>query len=410
MRRTGLPWAALLGALLAAVLAVWGSAVQAQQADDPGHPQDAPPLRISVLTFEPGPDYWQRFGHNALLVENTANGANAVYNYGMFDFAQKNFFLNFARGRMLYRLDADTLDNTLALYGGEGRWVRQQVLNFTPAQALQMARFLAHNAEPEQAQYYYDYFRDNCSTRVRDALDRVLGGALSQRLKAEATHTTYRHEATRLMRPIPFLAIGMDALLGPAADVPLDRWQQSFVPAVLMAALDEQQVDGQPLVQRTQLLMPDLGRYPAPAEPLHWQPAATTLGVTLALLLTVLGQSRRMPARIGFAVLATPVLLAMGLGGITLLAAWGLTDHWAMHANHNLLLFSPLALLFLRACWRAPIRREGLRQSHFMRGVLALMFLLALYALLPGPQTNTAWQALLLPAHLGLLLGLQRRL
>ena len=162
----------LRGLLLALWLAALAWPAQAEPAAHPGET-----LRASLLTFAPGETYWQRFGHNALLIENTATGANAVYNYGMFDFFQKNFFLNFARGRMLYRLDVDPLPRTLALYASEGRWVRQQVLNLSPERRLQLALFLDRNAQPDQAQYRYDYFRDNCSTRVRDAIDSVLGGA-----------------------------------------------------------------------------------------------------------------------------------------------------------------------------------------------------------------------------------------
>ena len=206
----------IAGVLLALWLAALAWPAQAEPAAHPGET-----LRASLLTFAPGETYWQRFGHNALLIENTATGANAVYNYGMFDFFQKNFFLNFARGRMLYRLDVDTLPRTLALYASEGRWVRQQVLNLSPERRLQLALFLDRNAQPDQAQYRYDYFRDNCSTRVRDAIDSVLGGAIARRLKAEPVPVTYRFEATRLMRPIWPLAVGMDAILGPAADVPM---------------------------------------------------------------------------------------------------------------------------------------------------------------------------------------------
>jgi hypothetical protein len=78
---------------LLALLALWGGWVQAQ-----------PAPQVSLLTFSPGDIYWQRFGHNALIVRDGL-GAPRLYNYGTFDFQQKNFFLNFARGRMQYRLD-----------------------------------------------------------------------------------------------------------------------------------------------------------------------------------------------------------------------------------------------------------------------------------------------------------------
>ena len=198
-------------------------------------------LRISVLTFAPGETYWQRFGHNAILVENTVTGANAVYNYGMFDFFQKNFFLNFARGYMVYRLDVDSLDRTLALYASEGRWVYQQVLALDAAQRLQLAVFLDHNARPENADYRYDYFRDNCSTRVRDALDTALGGALSRPFggfgRAFSCRGVLAHEAGRTLlghlgRVLGLLHRGQ-ALVG-APRVGDRTWHQAHLPFQLL--------------------------------------------------------------------------------------------------------------------------------------------------------------------------------
>ena len=361
-------------------------------------------LRVSLLTFAPGETYWQRFGHNALLVENTATGANAVYNYGMFDFFQKNFFLNFARGHMVYRLDVDSLDRTLRLYASEGRWVYQQVLTLDAAQRLQLAQFLDTNARPENAEYRYDYFRDNCSTRVRDAIDSVLGGALVASLKAQPVAVTYRHEATRLMRPILPLALGMDAIMGPAGDTAITRHEQSFVPQVLMQAVAEQRIKGQPLVAEARYLLADQNSPVAPVSPLSWTGYAFGIGLAFAAALALLGHSEARAARLGFGLIGTLVLLVMGIAGLFMLAAWTLTEHWSMAANHNLLLFSPLAWLLLPAVWRGKPRLG----SSAMRGFAWLMLLGAMLSFV-GPQRNPAWVALWLPIHLGLAYGLLRR-
>ena len=364
-------------------------------------------LRVSLLTFAPGETYWARFGHNALLVENTVTGANAVYNYGMFDFFQQNFFLNFARGHMLYRLDVDTLDRTLALYASEGRWVRQQVLNLDAAQRLELARFLDANARPENAEYRYDYFRDNCSTRVRDAIDRTIGGALSGKLKAEPVEVTYRHEATRLMRPIPTLAVGMDVILGHRADAPMTRWEQSFVPEVFMQAVDSQRINGKPLVLESRMLVADSGRFIAPSKPLRLALYAFAAG---ALLLLLLQRASRREGRWPFALLATPLLLLAGIGGLLMLAAWTLTEHWAMHANFSLVWFSPLALLLLPSAWRGP---HGQRADPLARFALRAWFGIAIIGGFIGLfwQANLlVWHAFWLPVFWGLQLGLRRRM
>ncbi|MES2682745.1 MAG: DUF4105 domain-containing protein [Pseudomonadota bacterium] len=375
-------------------------------ADSPGET-----LRLSLLTFAPGETYWARFGHNALLVENTVTGANAVYNYGMFDFFQKNFFLNFARGHMLYRLDVDTLDRTLRLYASEGRWVRQQVLNLDAAQRLQLAQFLDANARPENAEYRYDYFRDNCSTRVRDAIDRVIAGALARTLKAEPAKVTYRHEATRLMRPIPALAVGMDAIMGYRGDAPMTRWEQSFVPEVFMQAVDAQRVNGVPLVLQSRMLVADSGRFVAPSKPLDFWLYALSAGVLLALLLM---RSGGRDSRWPFALLATPLLLLAGIGGLLMLAAWTLTEHWVMHANFSLVFFSPLALLLLPTAWR-----ELLGKRHGQRGYPVAAFALRAWCgiALVGGLTGLFWQDNILawslfwvPVLWGLQSGLRRRM
>ena len=375
----------------------------------------APPagdsLRVSVLTFAPGLTYWQRFGHNALLVETTATGANAVYNYGMFDFFQKNFFLNFARGHMLYRLDVDSLERTLALYANEGRWVRQQVLNLDSAQRLEIARALDRNAQPDQAQYRYDYFRDNCSTRVRDAVNRVLGGALQAPLEAQAAGVSYRYEATRLVTPIPLLMAGMDLIMGPAGDVPLNLWQQSFVPEVFMQALRTQRVDGQPVVLQENALFEDARSPVAPAAPLDLLPLTLALGLLLGAALPLLAARRdQLVARVGFAGIATALMALCTLGGLISLAVWTLTEHWVMWANRNLLLLPPLALLLLPAAIRSVSAGWQPRRWHAnLAVVFALAALLTLpLSLLPGAQQHWTWIALLLPMQLGFAVALRR--
>ena len=399
----------LLSITLCSLLVLFAQIAKAQ-ASTPTEVSDNS-LRISLLTFAPGETYWQRFGHNAILVENTSTGANAVYNYGMFDFFQKNFFLNFARGHMVYRLDVDTLDRTLRLYASEGRWVRQQVLNLDAAQRLHIAQFLDTNAQPENAEYRYDYFRDNCSTRVRDAIDHVLGGEIARMLKVQPVEVTYRHEATRLMRPIPALAVGMDVILGHRADAPMTRWEQSFVPEVFMQAVDAQRIHGKPLVLESRMLVADSGRFVAPSEPLNLLLYAFAAGALLCLLLQ---STSRNDGRWPFALLATPLLLLAGIGGLLMLAAWTLTEHWSMHANFSLVWFSPLALLLLPTAWRDLRGKLHSQGGYPVAGfALRVWFGIAIVGGIIGVfwQHNLlVWHAFWLPVFWGLQSGLQRRM
>jgi hypothetical protein len=239
------------GLLLVLLIGLGTPAVRGQAID----PDSGSAFRIALVTAAPGAVYWQRFGHNALLVENTVTGDARLYNFGIFDFEQKNFLLNFVRGRMIYRLAAFAPDDDLANYASEGRSVWIQELNLSPEQRHAVAEMLGQNALPEHAEYRYDYFAQNCSTRVRDVLDTVLEGRLKETMSARARGETDRSLAMAYARPEPWLAIGIDLGLGPAADRKLSFWDEMFLPLRLRELLRDMRVtDAQgiarPLVTR----------------------------------------------------------------------------------------------------------------------------------------------------------------
>lgn len=390
--------------------------LHAAQAQEPAPlAAERPAPQIVLLTFAPGPVYWQRFGHNALLVRDIANGEDRVYNYGIFDFHQKNFFLNFARGHMQYRLAVEPLADTLAQYQYEGRWVQAQELNLDAAQSRELAAFLEWNARPENADYHYDYFLSNCSTRVRDAIDRVTGGQLRRQLAGQPTAVSYRFEATRLISPVQPLFLGMDAVVGARGDGPIDRWQQSFVPMVLMESVRSARLtaaDGssRPMMRGEARVL--AGGLDEPQRPPSLRAPMALLGLGLAAVLLLLARFRAAAAaRWSLAGLALTLNLVAGLGGLVLLAIWFLTDHWVMWENRNLLLFSPLCLLLLPAWARqfraAAVAGAGARGISLLVGAGSVLALLIL--LLPGAQQNLHWIALWLPVHAAQAWILRRR-
>lgn len=369
-------------------------------------------LDVALVTFGPGEEVWERFGHNAILIDLHAPGVHVrrLYNYGMFDFNQQNFWLNFARGRMLYRISVSDPADDYPMYRAEGRWIVQQDLNFTPAQRAKLFDYLEWNARPENAQYRYEYFTANCSTRVRDALDAALGGVIKAQTIAPSRGFTYRMDADRLMRPEPVLMLGMDAGLGPFADQRLSYWDEGFVPMEFMRRLREVRVaaeDGatQPLVTQEQLIA--AARLPEPSDfPPDWLWPALALGVAAALLLLALAHARRHTvARALFASVAGLITLACGLGGVLLVVLWTLTEHISAWRNENLLLLDPLCLLLVPA-WLGSLRR-GWRPTRFARciayAVAALAVLAFFIKVFPAfAQDNRMWIALLLPVHVAL--------
>jgi len=361
-------------------------------------------LEVYLVTYGPGDVYWERFGHDSLELRDSASGEAISFNYGVFDFNEKSFFLNFARGRMHYLMDAEPTDEEEADYVDVGRSIVRQRLALTPAQAGALRDFLFWNLRPENAGYPYDYYLDNCTTRVRDALDRALGGSIKARLAAQAGGMTYRQQTDRLMSAQPWLMLLLDLGLGPRADQPMDGWTESFLPDELKEHLRDIRVpDGhggtQALVQDETLLSPNRLAAP-PAQPPDLRLPLGGAGLGLAMLLAA--TRRRVPAI--HAALAILWHVVAGLVGLLLLALWTLTSHHVAWANTNLLLFSPLAFLLPRAAWRA---RHASAPSRLANTALILQLVAVLAAvslhLLPGTvQQNQPWLLFALPVWLAL--------
>jgi hypothetical protein len=397
------PWAMMVLAVFA-LWALFAAPAAAAQAAQDGHAIAAP--RIGVMTMQPGEIFFERFGHNAIVVDDPFEGATS-YNYGFFDPAEPDFIARFVRGDMRYRLLALPLAEDLVYYRDVGRGVSIQWLDLEPVEAATLAARLAENARPENAHYRYDYFTDNCSTRVRDAIDGALGGTLAARLQSRSQGNTYRSEAVRLASPAPWMWLGFDIGLGPAADRPNSLWEDAFVPMRLASSLRTMRLDdGRPLVQAEERLLPHRID-PEPAESRRaWWP---WLLAGFAGAAVVLAAAHRRPRAVAGA--AVGVWLLCTLVAALMLFIWFGTAHRFGWANHNLLLASPACLLLLPGAWRLARGRAPGRLFQVALAVLAASVAAApfLYWLPLAPQRNAHWIALLLPLQLAFVLALWPR-
>jgi len=400
---------ALAGAL-ALLLLVAFSLAHAKGGDVAAPPAAAPAApEISLLTIGPGEIFFERFGHNAIVVRDPANGSAVAYNYGIFDFAQQDFLLNFARGRMRYRMALDDLADDLEMYRDEHREIVEQRLALTPEQARTLVDFLEWNARPENAQYRYDYFEANCSTRVRDALDHALGGALHAQSEGRSRGYTYRLDALRLMAPEPWLMLLIDLGLGPYADQRIDYWQESFVPATLADVVAGASNGGALAAPAVTLARGEIEPSPILPPDLRWP--FLGLGIALGAGLYLLGGSARASRRVPLATFALLFELFCGIGGLLLLFLWFGTEHRSAWRNENLLLLNPFCLALLPAWF--GIARGRLRERPRARAIAWLVVVgsaLALFSkILPTfAQANLHWIVLFLPIHLALALRLRK--
>lgn len=367
---------------------------------------DATAPRIGVVTMQPGEIFFERFGHDALVVVDPITGAATSYNFGFFDPSEPDFVGNFARGRMMYYLVALPLEQDLSQYREVGRGASIQWLDLPPQQARAVAEGLVNRARPENARYRYEYFTANCATMVRDTLDKAMGGGLQSQLAGRSRGNTFRTESVRLASPSLWMWLGFDLGLGPYADQPLSRWQETFVPMRLADSLREvHNSEGRPLVQAEHELLPQR-LAPEPAEfSRHWWPWLL-IGVIVAALIVAIRAHKRVLA--GYAL---PFWLFCALAGGVLAYLWGFTEHQAAWANRNLLLLSPLCIALLPGAWQLLRgRRQPARWFGVMLWLVAAMAAISLpiHWLSFQPQFNMQWIVLLLPIHVALAWALTR--
>ena len=401
----------------AAVGATRGSAAGSQDRQAPGRTPAARPaprergdeLRVWLVTAGPGDAVWEHYGHNALRVLDTRTGRDVSYNWGFFDFRQADFIARFLQGRMLYMVAELPTGVMLNQFREADREVVLQELDLAPAEKAALRDAAHENALPHNRDFIYQYFLDNCSTRVRDLLDRVLGGALRRAFEGRTTEVGYRYHTRRLTRAAPIIHTGTDLLLGSPADRPIPAWDELFLPLSLRDRLRSVRItrDGEtrPLVLAEEVLHPS-GRPPAPAEPPAWLGRYLALGLLAGALFASAGAARvRAWTGLRRIVLALAAGWSLAAGGVgTLLVLMLATDHTFMWWNENLFLFSPLSLgvgVLLPLSTRDGAWRRRARAAAAAAAGLGLAGLL--WQLAPASiQPNAAFFALALPPHLGI--------
>jgi Domain of unknown function (DUF4105) len=370
------------------------------------------------MTMGPGEHVWERFGHNAIWIHDSIAGTQIAYNYGLFDFRQEDFLIRFLRGQMRYWMAGFPAERYVQSYVQANRSVWLQELDLPPGARLELQQFLEWNALPENRFYHYDYYRDNCSTRVRDAIDRVIGQRIHAGTAAVPTGKTYRVHTQRLTANDPPIFTGLLLALGPGVDRPISEWEEMFLPLALREHIRSVKLPGTdgtmaPLVKSERTLF--LSTAPSPPEaPPRWLPWYLLLGLAGGGLAAFLGWARgsRPAARVALALLVVVWGVVAGFAGTVLAGLWGFTDHVMAYRNENLFQVNPLAWLMAFPGVLALLKRP--RAARLARTVATtvagLAFLGFLLQILPGfDQVNGPIIALALPVHLGIAAAIARQ-
>jgi len=295
--------------------------------------------KVSIITCGPGKELYEAFGHSAVRVTDPRQNLDLVFNYGVFDFNQPNFYGNFAKGSMLYKLGLSNGPDFLNQYQYYNRSVREQILNLDSTEKQKIMNYLDWNLRPENVHYYYDYFDNNCSTKIIELLDSALQRRIIWNFSAIEGKASFRSLIYDYTTYQVWGRLGIDLGLGAVIDKTIDGRQLNFLPDELEKSISRAMIQrgmvGLPLVSESKILF---------EAPLYnggisgiFKPEVV---FTLLLLVCVVAWffSFQKLTR----VLRFILFIAVGLLGWVELIIWLFTNHKSAAWNLNLFWANPL--------------------------------------------------------------------
>ncbi|MEO5649096.1 MAG: DUF4105 domain-containing protein [Ginsengibacter sp.] len=291
-------------------------------------------LRISLLTATPGEELYSTFGHSALRVTDTVSNTDVVYNYGTFNFDEPNFYTKFVRGKLSFYLSTDNLENFIAEYQYENRGITEQVLNLSCAQKDNINRLLQANMMAHNRVYKYDFTFDNCTTRLRDLVEKATDSTVhfGEALQAKASFRDLIYEYLNA-NDKQWSKLGIDILLGSKMDVIMKPREVMFLPDYLMKTFDSSSIDSRPLVSDKQSLY----HTDHPGNKKNNLAHPFFIFTCLFVLIAFLSFSKSLVIQRFLSSFDGFLFFITGLLGVLLLFMWFGTDHIMCKNNYNLL-------------------------------------------------------------------------
>ena len=332
------------------------------------------PITISLLTCSPGEELYSSFGHSALRVVNSENGKDIVFNYGTFDFDDPDFYSKFVKGKLLYFVSVDSYPGFMEEYRYFKRGVIEQVLNLTCDEKQQLLYALYENAREENKYYRYDFTYDNCTTRLRDMLEKTAKDSIQPGNMLPYEGVTFRNLIHEYLEKgnQHWSELGIDILLGAPLDKKITNREAMFLPDYLMKSFDSATIGNRPLVSFKRTLLPYLPPSPAGST---LKPVVIFSLLFLIVLLASFSPSKKIKKTIKF--FDAFLIGFSGLLGILLLFMWWGTDHIMCRNNWNLVWAFPLnAIMVFFILSPYAIVRNYFKTLFFLYGILLLTWVI----------------------------------
>ncbi len=328
---------------------------------------------ISIITIGPGKQLYDSFGHNAIRVSDPSNGKDLAFNYGTFDFNTPNFYIKFGQGKLPYALSVSTYDGFLRNYIAEKRWIKQQKLDLTYGEKIAIFEFLLNNAQPSNREYQYDFFFDNCATKIRDVLAVNLGSKLSYKPKQYAASLySFRELIQQRLHWNSWGSLGIDIALGAVIDRTANPWEHQFLPDYVFESLKSATITRN---NKTSALIKKETTINNPGPMARnsaflLSPFFVFLVLAIGIVYRTLRDSKQQKRSRW---LDTVLFFVTGIVGVLLLVLWLATDHTATVTNYNILWAFPLNLIFCTLVSKKAPKKWLINYVSFLIILLTLL-------------------------------------
>ncbi len=355
--------------------------------------QDSSHLRISLLTCTPGEELYSTFGHSAFRVIDSSSVTDVVYNYGTFNFDDDGFYLKFVQGKLLYYISTATIDEFKEEYQFYKRGITEQVLNLSAAEKIVIQQALNNNLREENKYYQYDFFLDNCTTRLRDIIKKYSDIPIVFK-PVMPPGTTFRQAIHQYLNKNnkDWSKLGIDILLGAPTDAVMTTEQMQFLPDNLMQSLNSGNVN-RPLVAQVSDIL-QMSDTSATSNKIAFSPVIIfTILLILIIILSTIKNTFIQNTLNGFYGL---FFFLTGLLGCILIFMWLGTDHAMCKNNFNLLWAWPTHLLI---SFFIGSKKKWVKK-YLLVTIIGLSALLVTWFLLPQQMNNTLIPLVLLQIYI----------
>ena len=334
---------------------------------------------VSVITCAPGDEAYSLFGHTGVRYRDANNGTDVVFSYGYFDFGAPNFIWRFILGETDYMVGVVPYKHFIKEYEERGSAVVEQVLNLSPEQGEAIVEALVENCRPENRVYRYNYFYNNCTTRVRDLVFDIIGD-VNYTNNSSVAGMTFREALALLTEKHPWYAFGIDLLLGADVDKTASRMELQFIPSFVMVDLDSVRLTGcgdseKALVEEKVHLLQEQSRADVKS---NFTPFNASLLLLLLTMIVMLCELRRRRTYWWYDVM---LMLMQGIPGVLLLFMSLFSSHPGVACNWLLLLLNPLSLVLIPVLVYRIVKRKSLMIAWVQVAFVCLFFLSAAFVL-----------------------------